>query len=72
MKKEELAKMSIEEAFDTVEETMEKLRSDEISLEDSFALYKDGMEILKACAGKIDKVEKDVLKLDGEGNTDAF
>ena len=63
MKKEELAKMSIEEAFDTVEETMEKLRSDEISLEDSFALYKDGMEILKACAGKIDKVEKDVLKL---------
>lgn len=72
MNKEELAKLSIEEAFETVEETMEKLRSDEISLEDSFALYKDGMEVLKACAGKIDKVEKEVLKLDGEGNTDAF
>ena len=72
MNKEELAKLSIEEAFETVEETMEKLRSDEISLEDSFALYKDGMEVLMACAGKIDKVEKEVLKLDGEGNTDAF
>ena len=72
MKKDELEKMSIEEAFDLVEETMEQLRSDEISLEDSFALYKDGMEVLKSCAAKIDKVEKAVLKLDGEGNTDAF
>ena len=35
MKKDELEKMSIEEAFDLVEETMEQLRSDEISLEDS-------------------------------------
>ena len=72
MKKDALEKMTIEEAFDSVEETMEKLREDEISLEESFALYKEGMEILKACAGKIDKVEKQVLKLDGDGETDAF
>ena len=72
MKKEELEKMSIEEAFDTVEETMEKLRSDEISLEDSFALYKDGMEVLKAVASKIDQVEKQVQKLDEDGETSDF
>ena len=72
MKKETLEKMTIEEAFENVENTMEQLRSDEISLEDSFAFYKDGMEILKACAAKIDKVEKEVLKLNGDGETDAF
>ncbi len=72
MKKEELKKMSIEEAFSSVEETMEALKNDETSLEDSFALYKDGMEILKSLSEKIDQVEKEVLKLNGEGETDAF
>ena len=72
MKKDEIAKLTIEESFTAVEETLEKLRSDELELEDSFQLYKDGMEILKACAGKIEKVEKQVLKLDEEGDTVAF
>ncbi|MBR4168638.1 MAG: exodeoxyribonuclease VII small subunit [Lachnospiraceae bacterium] len=72
MNKEELKKMSINDAFASVEETMDKLRSDEISLEESFALYKEGVEILKACAEKIDTVEKKVQKLDEEGNISDF
>ncbi len=72
MNKEELKKMSINDAFASVEETMDKLRSDEISLEESFALYKEGVEILKACAEKIDTVEKKVQKLDEEGNVSDF
>ncbi len=72
MKKSELEKMTIQEAFENVEDAMEQLRSDEISLEESFAIYKDGMEVLKAVASKIDQVEKQVQKLDEDGETSDF
>ncbi|MCR5221393.1 MAG: exodeoxyribonuclease VII small subunit [Lachnospiraceae bacterium] len=72
MKKEEIEKLSIEESFDSVELTLEKLRSDELPLEESFQLYQDGMQILKSCAAKIDKVEKQVQKLSEDGETVAF
>ena len=72
MKKEEIEKLSIEESFDSVELTLEKLRSDELPLEESFQLYQDGMQILKSCTAKIDKVEKQVQKLSEDGETVAF
>ena len=45
--------------------------AENVSLEDSFALYKDGMELLKVCSDKIDKVEKQVLVLE-EGQLNEF
>ena len=37
---------------------VEKLESRDISLEESFTLYQKGMELLKQCSSKIDRVEK--------------
>ena len=71
MDKEKMEEMSLEEAFETIEATLDKLRGEDVSLEDSFALYKDGMELLKACSDKIDRVEKQVLVLE-EGNLNEF
>jgi len=64
--------MTIEETFRCIEDTLEKLRSEEMSLEDSFQLYKEGMEMLKSCSDKIDTVEKQVLQLNGEGELHEF
>lgn len=58
---------TIEENFAKLEETIEKLESDEISLEEAFATYSEGMKILKECNDQIDLVEKKVLKLSAEG-----
>ena len=44
----------------------------EISLEESFQLYHQGMDMLKACNSKIDKVEKKMLLLDEEGEEHEF
>ena len=38
----------------------------DISLEESFDKYKLGMEILKVCSDKIDKVEKQIEILNAE------
>ncbi len=60
--------MTIEENFAKIEETIEKLEGEEISLEEAFAAYSEGMKLLKACNDQIDKVEKKVLKLAGDGS----
>lgn len=59
--------MTIEENFAKIEETIERLEQDDISLEEAFAAYSDGMKLLKECNDQIDKVEKKVLKLAADG-----
>ena len=49
-----------------------KMESREISLEDSFEKYKEGMALLKAAGEKIDTVEKAMLVLNDQGEADEF
>lgn len=64
--------MSLEETFDKLEETIGRLEAEDISLEDSFAAYQEGMKLLKQCNDTIDKVEKQVLALNKDGELDEF
>ena len=48
---------------------MEKLSDDSLPLEESFAVYKEGMELLDGCRKIIDDVEKKVTKLAEENDT---
>lgn len=69
---EKKKELSLEENFNGLEEIIEKLESDDISLEDAFKAYSDGMKLLKTCNDQIDRVEKQVLKLTEEGQLEAF
>lgn len=55
--------MTLEENFEKIDEVMEKLSDDELPLEESFAVYKEGMELLDKCKKIIDDVEKKVEEL---------
>ena len=44
----------------------------ETSLEDSFRLYKQGMELLKYCNDKLDTVEKKMLQMNEDGSLGEF
>lgn len=72
MNKEEMEKLSLEDAFEKVEATMSELQSDEIPLEESFQLYQEGMMMLKYCSDKIERVEKQVLAMGEEGELHEF
>lgn len=63
---------NIEEAFQQLETMTEQLESSEISLEESFRLYQQGMKLLKYCNDKIDKVEKKMLQMNEDGTLDEF
>ena len=44
----------LEEMFAELDLLAEKLENRDTSLEDSFILYRQGMELLKLCSGKLD------------------
>lgn len=72
LNKDELETLSLEEAFEKVDETMRSLQAEGIPLEESFRLYQEGMELLKYCGGKIERVEKQVLMMGEEGELYEF
>lgn len=62
----------IEENLKELDGIVEKLESRDISLEESFTLYQKGMELLKQCSSKIDRVEKKMLKINEDGELSEF
>ena len=63
---------NIEDVFQELDVIAEKLESSDTSLEDSFRLYKKGMELLKYCSGKLDTEEKKMLQMDEDGTLREF
>ncbi len=57
---------TLEENFELLSEVTEKLQSDNLPLEEAFENYKKGMDHIKKCSEQIDKVEKEVLKLNSD------
>ncbi len=53
MKKE----FKFEQALERLAEINEKLESEEISLDDSVALFKEGLELSKLCQKKLDEAK---------------
>lgn len=64
--------MSMEEAFSKLDVMVGQLESGEASLEEAFQIYQKGMELLKECSDKIDKVEKKMMKLNENGDLSEF
>lgn len=70
--KKKQEELSLEEAFLKLDDLAQKLEDRETSLEDSFLLYQQGMELLKFCNGKLDTVEKKMLQMNEDGTFDEF
>ena len=65
-------KLSVEEAFAQIEEKIEALEADDITLEDSFKEYQEGMKLLKSCHEAIAVVEQKVQKISEDGSLEDF
>lgn len=64
--------MTLEQAFEKLENSIEMLEQEDITLEESFKIYQEGMKLIASCNEKIDKVAKEVLKLNENGDLDEF
>lgn len=59
-------KITLEESFDQLDEIIQELQTGELSLEQSFKKYEEGMKLVKNCNDAIDKVEKKLIVIDSE------
>ena len=70
--RKEEQELTLEESFTRLDELVEKLESRDIPLEESFRIYKEGMDLLKKCSGKIDLVEKKMQQISADGQLEDF
>ena len=54
-------KLSFEEALKRLEEITQTLENEDVSLENSISLYKEGMDIAALCKNNLDKAKAEVL-----------
>lgn len=67
-----MTEKSLETVFEQLDEIVEQLEAEDVSLEDSFGLYHKGMDLLKVCNEKIDTIEKKMMLLDENGEEHEF
>ncbi|MGA9348490.1 MAG: exodeoxyribonuclease VII small subunit [Anaerolineae bacterium] len=66
----EVEKLSFEEAFKELEDTVHRLEGGGLTLDESIALFEQGMRLAKHCSQKLDDAELQVSQLvpSDEGN----
>ena len=69
---EPVQELSLEASLDQLEQVMQELSSSELSLEESFTKYKQGMDLLLKCNQALDKVEIELMILEENGISDEF
>jgi exodeoxyribonuclease VII small subunit len=57
---------SFEDAMTELEQLVERMEAGELPLEASVAAYKRGAELVKYCAGQLDRVDAQVKVLEGD------
>jgi exodeoxyribonuclease VII small subunit len=65
-KKNDIGKMSFEEAIKELTDIVGKIEQGKIPLQDSLAQYEKGMALIKHCKGILEKAEKRIEKISKE------
>ena len=68
MTKDQIEKLTFEEALARLEETVRLLESGNVPLDDSLALFEEGIALVRLCNGKLDTAEQKVVKLKISGS----
>ena len=56
--------MKFEEALSKLSEINEKLSAEDVSLEDSVKLFKEGVELTKFCQKKLDEAKQEIEQIE--------
>ena len=65
-------KENLEEMFDRLDQVIGTLEGEDVSLEEAFGLYDQGMKLIRRCNQTINEVEKKILLLDENGEKHEF
>ena len=65
-------KENLEEMFDRLDQVIGTLEGEDVSLEEAFGLYDQGMKLIRRCNQTINEVETKILVLDENGEKHEF
>ncbi len=61
--------IKFEDSINRLEEIVEKMESEELSLEESINIFKEGMDLVANCNAKLDEAEKKIsIIMEGKNN----
>ena len=61
---------TIEESFEKLDKIVSQLEHGNLSMNEAFKLYKEGVQLVNNCNNMLDKVEKQLVVLNGSEETD--
>ena len=61
---------SLEDTFDKLEDILGQMASGELTMNESFKKYKEGIELVKKCSLMIDKVEKEQIIINDDKDSE--
>ena len=64
--------MTLEEHFDVLDDIISSMEASDVSLDDSFELYKKGLNQIKAANEMLEGIEKAMLILNEDGSLEEF
>ena len=62
----------LEERFAAIESILDQMEAEDVTLDQSFALYKQGLEQIKAANRSLDSIEKAMQVLNENGELEEF
>ena len=65
-------KTGLEERFSMIEDILAQMEDENVTLDQSFDLYKQGIEQTKAANADLDRIEKAMLVMNEDGELEEF
>ena len=65
-------KTGLEERFSMIEDILGKMEDEDVTLDQSFDLYNQGIEHIKAANAYLDRIEKSMLVINEDGELEEF
>ena len=65
-------KTGLEERFSMIEDILGQMEDENVTLDQSFDLYKQGIEQIKAANADLDRIEKAMLVMNEDGELEEF
>jgi exodeoxyribonuclease VII small subunit len=62
---------NLEESFEQLDSLIDRLENGNLTMNEAFKLYKEGVSLVKSCNAQLDKVEKQLVVLNA-GADEAF
>ena len=63
-------RITLEQSFERLEEIIAQMEKSDTTLDASFKMYQEGMKLVESCNNQLDKVEKQIIVLNDDGEQD--